>query len=111
MTRVLKNESEFAGREKRMFSLSQQRKHPQSVEQEKAHCPNSCRLTTTKWSLSSSSLTLPHISLVSQKRLERQAQEFGLYLEGIGEALRVLSRDMAGWSLLSNEVALPTFAG
>lgn len=110
MTRVLKNESEVAGREKRE-ALSQQRKYPQSVKQEKAHCPNSCRLTTTKWSLSSSSLTLPHISLVSQKRLERQAQEFGLYLEGVGEALRVLSRGMAGWSLLSNEVALPTFAG
>ena len=36
MTWVLKNESEFARREKRE-ALSQQRKHPQSVEQEKAH--------------------------------------------------------------------------
>lgn len=82
MTWVLKDESEFARREEEE-ALSQQRKLHQSVEQEKAHCSNSCGFTT-KWSLSSSSPTCPFISLVSQKGLECQAREFGPYPEGAG---------------------------
>lgn len=82
MTWALKGELEFSRGEegKPFFSrVGITKRWPAG----KAHCPNSCRLTT-KQPLSSSSPPLPHISCVPQKGLEHQAQEFGPYLEGAG---------------------------
>lgn len=82
MTWALKGESEFARGEegKPFFSrVGITKRWPAG----KAHCPNSCRLTTEQ-PLSSSSPPLSHIRYVSQKGREHQAQEFGPYLEGAG---------------------------